>query len=159
MSEPPPLVTREAVALGLPGALVAASVVLVMLLRLAGVPPLEPPERMTLSEAAALESDADVVRLLQAGADPNAPARVRRSRIRAVGADLTPLEAAMTSRHVSVMTLLIDGGARLDPEQVSVLWCLALSHRNADAQAWLRSRSAGPFPSDCSRVRMPEVAR
>jgi hypothetical protein len=52
----------EARVVGLPGALVAVLLVVAMLLYLGGVAPFAPAERMTLPEAAALESDADIVR-------------------------------------------------------------------------------------------------
>lgn len=149
----------DAQAVGLPGAVVAALVVMALLLHAGGVAPFAPAERMTLPEAAALESDADVVRLLRAGADVNQQAWVRRTRIRSVHAAMTPMEAAMTSRHVSVMTLLADAGARITAAELPVLWCLAASQQNADAQAWLRSRAAGPFPATCAGVRIPELGR
>jgi len=149
----------EARALGLPGATVAAAVLLALLMQRAGVAPFAPAVQMTLPEAAALESDADVVRLLRSGADPNRAAWVRRTRIRAVNAELTPLQAAMTSRHASVMNLLVDGGARVTSADVPALWCLAAAQRNADAQAWLRGQVDGPFPDDCAQVPIPEIGR
>lgn len=158
MSGHPP-VTRETLAVGLPGVLVAVAVFAVLLMRTAGLAPFEPADRMTLPEAAALESEADVVRLLRAGADPNQPAFVRRTRLRAVHAPMTPMQAAMTARHVSVMTLLADAGARVTPAEMPVLWCIAESQQNADAAAWLRARADGPFPADCRTVRIPEFGR
>jgi hypothetical protein len=149
----------EALVVGLPGAFGAVLVVVALVLRAGGLPLLAPTERMTLPEAAALESDADVVRLLRAGADVNQAAWVRRTRIRSVNAVMTPMEAAMTSRHVSVMTLLAEAGARIAAADVPVLWCLAGSQQNADAQAWLRARIGGPFPTDCTSVRIPEFGR
>jgi len=151
--------TRETLAVGLPGVLVAVAVFVVLLMRAAGLAPFEAADRMTLPEAAALESEADVVRLLRSGADPNQPAWVRRTRLRAVHAPMTPMQAAMTSRHVSVMTLLADAGARVTPAEMPVLWCIAESQRNADAATWLRGRAGGPFPQDCRAVRIPEFGR
>lgn len=148
----------EALAIGLPGALVAVAVTAALLLYGGGLAPFAPAERMTLPEAAALESDADVVRLLNAGADVNQPAWVRRTRIRSVNATMTPIEAAMTSRHVSVMTLLADAGARITEADVPVLWCIAASQQNTDAQAWLRSRADLASPPDCADVRYPRIA-
>jgi hypothetical protein len=153
------LPTLEALAVGLPGLVVAAAVLAVLLLRAVGAAPFTVPGPMTLSEAAALESDADVVRLLDAGADVNQPAHVRRTRIRAVHGTMTPIEAAMTSRHVSVMTLLANAGAQIGAAEVPVLWCIAESQRNPDAQAWLRSRASGLVPADCNGVRIPEIGR
>ena len=146
-------------ALGLPGVMVALVIVVSLGLEAAGVFPFEPAGQMTLPEAAALESEADIVRLLRAGADPNAPARVRRTRIRAVGAALTPLEAAMTARHVSVMTLLVDNGAVLDARTLPGLWCLAASQQNHDALGWLRGRGGAEPPSGCDAVPFPRIRR
>lgn len=146
-------------AIGLPGVIVAVVVVLSLGLQAAGVFPFEPAGQMTLSEAAALESEADIVRLLRTGASPNAQAWVRRTRIRAVGAALTPLEAAMTARHVSVMTLLVDNGAVLDARLLPGLWCLAASQQNRDAQGWLRSRGGAEPSSGCGGVSFPRIGR
>ena len=155
------MISRDRVAwlLGLPGVGLAAVLASALLLAAGGLPPFTDPGRMTLAEAAALESDADVVRLLRAGVDPNAPAQVRRTRIRPVGGLMTPLEAAMTSRHVSVMDLLVEGGATLDAVRFPALWCVAASQRNADAQAWLRARVSEPAPTDCSAIAYPKVGR
>lgn len=149
----------EGLAIGLPGVMVAAAIVLSLGLRTVGVFPFEPAGQMTLPEAAALESEADIVRLLRAGAGPNTPAWVRRTRIRAVHAELTPLEAAMTARHASVMTLLVDNGAVLNARTLPVLWCLAASQRNHDAQDWLRSHGGAEPPSGCDAVRFPRIRR
>ena len=157
MNSQPKLVCVDALAIGLPGVLLAVVIVLALSLRAIEVAPFEPAEHMTLPEAAALESDADVVRLLRAGADPNRAERVRRTRIRAVNAAMTPLEAAMTSRHVSVMTHLVAGGARLEAAQMPVLWCLAVSQRNIDAQVWLRAREGFEQPADCADVHYPRI--
>ena len=146
-------------ALGLPGVMVALVIVVSLGLEAAGVFPFEPAGQMTLPEAAALESEADIVRLLRAGANPNTAARVRRTRIRAVQAALTPLEAAMSSRHVSVMTLLVDNGAVLDARNLPELWCLAASQQNQDAQNWLRSRGGAEPSAGCEAVRFPRMRR
>jgi hypothetical protein len=71
---------------------------------------------------------------------------------------MTPIEAAMTSRHVSVMTLLADAGARITVAEIPVLWCLAVQQRNGDAQAWLRSRADLASSPDCADVRYPRIA-
>ena len=146
-------------AIGLPGVIVAAVIVLSLGLQAARVFPFEPAGQMTLPEAAALESEADIVRLLRAGAGPNTPAWVRRTRIRAVHAALTPLEAAMTARHVSVMTLLVDNGAVLDARNLPGLWCLAASQQNQDALDWLRSRGAAEPSGGCGAVPFPRIGR
>ncbi len=146
-------------AIGLPGVIVAAVLVLSLGLQAAGVFPFEPAGQMTLSEAAALESEADIVRLLRAGAEPNAPAWVRRTRIRAVGAALTPLEAAMTARHVSLMTLLVDNGAVVDARTLPALWCVAASQQNQDALAWLRTRGGAEPSGGCGAISFPRIAR
>ncbi|MEQ1896039.1 MAG: hypothetical protein ABL971_01470 [Vicinamibacterales bacterium] len=149
----------QGLAVGGPGVIVAVAILLSLGLQAAGVFPFEPAGQMTLSEAAALESEADIVRLLRTGASPNDPAWVRRTRIRAVHAALTPLEAAMTARHVSVMTLLVDNGAVLDARNLPALWCLAASQRNHDALGWLRSRGGAEPPSGCDAVRFPRIRR
>ncbi len=148
----------RALVMGAPGLAGAVLVLAALLLSAMGVPPFTDPGLMTLPEAAALESEADVVRLLRAGADPDAPAFVRRTRIRGVYAPMTPLEAAMTSRHISVMDLLVQGGATVDAARLPALWCVAASQRNEDALAWLRARVPAAPPADCAHVPHPRIA-
>jgi hypothetical protein len=108
---------------------------------------------MTLSEASAVASSADAFRLLRDGADPNAPARVRAHLVRNDERTLTPLEAATGAIRTGPVQMLVDHGARVDDNNVAVLWCGAMARNNQDVLRFLRSRRAGQAPIDCGRVR------
>jgi hypothetical protein len=76
----------------------------------------EPPrEPITVSEAAVIQSRAVLFTMLQAGADPNVPSRVRRDFVDADD-DLVvlPLEAAVMGGELAVVQLLEARGARRD---------------------------------------------
>ncbi len=148
---------RVELVLALPGLAVAVAVTMAMAARALAIAPFEPGTRVTLAEAAALEDEADVVRLIRAGADPNAPSFVRRTRTRAVARQMTPLEAAVTSRHVSVMRLLLASGALVDDRNDAVLWCFAEARRNRDVLGLLRAQLRREPPADCSAVPIPQV--
>ena len=142
---------------GAPGVLLAVLIVITLLAWVMGVPPVRSGRTITLSEAAALEDEADIVRLTRSGADPNARSFVRRTLLRDVHQMMTPLEAAVTARHVSVMQLLEASGAVIDDRNAPVLWCFAEQRRNEEVLAFLRSRRSPRVAIDCSTVRIPTV--
>ena len=109
---------------------------------------------MTLTEAAAIASHADVARLLQRGADPNAPARLRAGIVRNRESVMTPLEAATGSIRTGPVQMLVDRGATIDQKTVPVLWCSAVARGNGDMLTFLREHAPrGDVPVDCNGVR------
>lgn len=146
-----------ALAAGMPGLALGVCFVLLLIARAAGLPPVQSGRTVTLAEAAALEDEADIVRLTHIGADPNAPSLVRRTRLRGVYQTMTPLEASVTTRHVGVMQLLVASGAVIDERNFSVLWCFATQRRNEDVLTFLRTRPPSRFQPDCATVRLPAV--
>jgi ankyrin repeat protein len=118
-----------------------------------GVPSAFDGRTMTLPEAAAVASHADAARLLEAGADANARARVRAHLVRNDEKALTPLEAATAAIRTGPVQLLVDRGARIDDSNFAVLWCAAQARNNQDMVRFLRSRRASPAANvDCTRV-------
>src|SRR5688500_20198729 len=102
------------VAFALPGALLILGTA-VMLLGLAfGIDPLWRVEPLTLAEAAALRDNGEVVRLIHAGENPNAPTTVRAELLRNDPLTLTPLEAAVGSDRPDMIEVLLENRAILD---------------------------------------------
>ena len=136
--------------------LAAAAWIVVVLAAQAVVPSLVDGRTMTLSEAAALGSNADIVRLLRAGADPNTPGRVRLGVLREVDQRMTPLEAGaagLIGDRIRVMQLLVEGGAALDDRSYPVVWCLAVLRENRDTLSLLEEYRPGATAPDRARVR------
>jgi hypothetical protein len=78
-----------------------------------------------LSEAAAFRDTGAVVRRIDAGEDPTLPGEVRPGPILSESATLTPVEAAVTSRHFEMVQLLFDLGASLDANAWQRAWCIS----------------------------------
>lgn len=139
-----------AAAAGAPLVVVAIGSALLLAGRATGHEPWYEPEA-NLSEAAATRNFGEVVRLLEAGADPNVPARVRgvlveRDRDRT----LTPLEAAVVMGLPEIVALLLEHGADPTPRQVRILKCLA-DEPPPEMKALLDRLSPDP-PGDCRSV-------
>lgn len=140
-----------------PGVVVAGCVV-VLLLAWAVAPSSIDGSSLTLSEAAALADQADVVRLLRRGDDPNARQRVRRLVLREIDLQMTPLEAAAagtTGNRLALMRRLVDAGAVLGRDNYPVLWCLAERRHNGEVMDGLTKLLPGQPAPACSRVRIP----
>jgi hypothetical protein len=82
-----------------------------------------PPDEVTLAEAVAVNSPAEVARLLAEGADPNAPSAVRPELLNTRRRVFRPLEVAVLERLPTPAALLIDAGATLSPAEIQDLWC------------------------------------
>jgi len=133
----------------LPGLLLAAVAVIVVA---AGFRAFEPEPALTLSEAAALRDNADVVLLIREGADPNAPAAVRPAVLRSRTGVMTPLEAAVTARHIETAGLLMDLGASVRDDNFERLFCLATRSRIDDLITLITARLPDHGPVDCEAV-------
>ena len=136
-----------------PGVGLALVVLLALVGQQLGVAPFVPGRTVTLAEAAALEDEADIVRLVGAGADPNAPSFVRRTRLRAVHRAMTPLEAAAGTRHASVVQVLLEAGARIDARNFPQLWCAAETARSDEVLALLRKHQPAGALARCDAAR------
>lgn len=119
-----------------------------------GVPHLFDSRTLTLTEATAIASHADVARLLREGADPNAAARLRSGLVRNSERMMTPLEAATGAIRSGPLQMLIDRGATIDERNFPILWCAAAARGNRDLQTFLREHAPqADVPADCSSVR------
>ena len=100
---------------------------------------------LTLAEAAALRDQAEVARLIEAGADPNAEYPLRPNVLSISRA--TPLEAAVAARRPEIVTLLRLEGATVDEPGWHRLHCLAVEIGEGDvieAVDTYRPATAGP---------------
>ncbi len=138
--------TTLGVAVALPGLLLAAATLVVMT---GGVRlfELEPP--VTLAEAAALRDHADVVRLVRQGADPNATFAVRPAVLGSRTGSMTPLEAAVSARHLETARLLLDLGAAVRDDNFERLYCLASRSRIDALIALVVAQVPRPPTVDC----------
>lgn len=150
----PPLPLWLVLAVALPGLVGAVCGVLWLLAAATGLLPGGDRRALTLSEAMAISSHADVAILLRNGADPNALARVRASLVGNRESLMTPLEAATASVRTGPIPQLMEAGATIDEHNYPVLWCAAIVRRNRDMIQFLElQHRSGQSPIDCATVR------
>ena len=136
----------------LPGAVLLVATAIM----LAGLPfgwdPLWAVEPLTLSEAAALRDNGEVVRLIQSGSDVNAKSIVRADVFSSQTLTMTPLEAAVAAERADMVELLFEQGARPDPQQWTRLMCLAASVEADDVRGLLESQRPDGASESCDGV-------
>ena len=115
----------RAVAVAAPGCALSAGLVLALGCAVFGRSPIWPDHGLTLSEAVVTRADADLVRLLGQGTDPNASYDVRPGLVADHAVRMTPLEAAVLSRDAAILERLIRRGALIDAPAWNRLRCLA----------------------------------
>ena|SRR5438094_894493 len=142
-------------ALALPGLLLLGIALLVFVAALAGAGPLWPDERLTVSEAAAMHDDADLLRLIGEGADLNGPAPVRGDLLTHDPITLTPLEAVVGAREAQTLKLLLERGARLDDSNWVRLVCFAQRLETEEVVSMLRQRFPDRPAPGCAGVAIP----
>jgi hypothetical protein len=113
-----------------------------------------PTDEVTLSEAVATRNNAEAVRLIELGADPNRPSHVRDGLL-TNGYDVTvrPVEAAVGAKRADSLRMLLANGALLDKEELLVLRCFEQTRRDSGVREILDARSPGAV--DCDGVRSP----
>src|ERR1051325_511086 len=76
-----------------------------------------PPDDVTLSEAVATRNNAEAVRLIENGANPNQPGRVREGLLtNGYAVTVTPVEAAVGAQRADSLRTLLANGAVVDHE-------------------------------------------
>lgn len=125
-----------------------------------------PPDDVTLAEAVATRNNAEALRLISLGADPNQPSHVRDGLL-TNGYDVvvTPVEAAVGAQRADSLRMLLANGAVVDERELRVLRCYERTRRDAGVREILEARAAGepsttlgPGP-DCTGVRLPVERR
>ena len=149
--------TTRAVRLALAAPVVVwlAAAAAILLASSVGYRALAAPGDFTLAEAAALRDEADVLRQIGAGADPNARAVIRRGMLSDPEFLMTPLEAAVAARHDLVVGLLLANGARLDHANWPALYCLAQDRDADEIVVLLTQHAPAGAATDCRDVRLP----
>ena len=89
---------------------------------------------------------AEVVRLLENGADPTRPNLVRASLITSRPVVAIPVEAAVMARNAAMLALLMNKGAVVTPGMVGKLKCLNAEYPDQDVKAILDQMAPGDLP-------------
>jgi hypothetical protein len=113
-----------------------------------------PPDDVTLAEAVATRNNAEAIRLIEGGADPNQPSRVRDGLLtNGYAVTIKPIEAAVGAKRADSLRTLLGNGATVDEAERRVLRCLEQTHQDSGVRELLAVESAGDV--DCSGVRSP----
>jgi hypothetical protein len=111
-----------------------------------------PHTELTLAEAAGARDEAEVIRLIEQGQDPDARYPVRAGIVLERPARLTPLEASVVRDDPAITRQLLARGAAPDAASWVVLRCLAAdSPRVAPVLDEYRPSSS----PDCAGVKTP----
>ena len=120
-----------------------------------GYTPFMTPADLTLPEAAGVRDHLEILRQIEAGADPNRAERVRSGLVRPGEYVMTPLEAAVASGILDTVQFLQHHGARVDATTLPDLLCFAKLQGAADIEAYLRHQAPAGFVPRCEGVRLP----
>ena len=131
-----------AAALALPGCMMAAATALGLVLTAVDQPPMWPHQPVNLAEAAGARDESELVRLIEAGGDPNARYPIRPGWIFGPSMQLTPLEAAVANDDPAMVTRLLAKGASLDASLWTYLRCIAEGDSISPALDQLQPRDA-----------------
>ena len=129
------------IALAAPAGVLAAGLALSLVLGAFGRNPIWPDQHLNVSEAAAARDEAEVLRLIAHGEDPNIPRDVRPGLLVDRVVRVTPLEAAVLSQRGVMVERLLANGAVIDDTAWNRLRCLA--EGNEAAHVLDRHRPAG----------------
>ena len=138
-----------------PGLLLLLAAACAFAAALFGEGPLWPTSALTLAEAAALHDDADVLRLIGGGADPNAASAVRPELLTHETIQLAPLEAATGARQARTFQLLLERGATVDDSNWTRLICFASRLEADEIVMILNARQPGRPAPACAGVAIP----
>jgi hypothetical protein len=113
-----------------------------------------PPDDVTLAEAVATRNNAEALRLIQRGADPNRAGPVREGLLTS-GYDVIvlPVEAAVAAQRADSLRMLLANGASVDDRELRVLRCLERARRDSGVREILDARAPGE--PDCNDLRLP----
>jgi hypothetical protein len=113
-----------------------------------------PSDDVTLPEAVATRNNAEALRLIHHGADPNRPGRVRDGFLtNGYAIDVLPVEAAVAAQRADTLRMLLANGAIVDARELRVLRCLEQSRHDSGVREMLDARAAGE--PDCTGISLP----
>ncbi len=139
-----------AVLAALPGCLLAAASVVALTMTTFDRHPMWPHEELTLAEAAGARDEAEVIRLLERGQDPNRRYPVREGLVLERPESLTPLEAAVLNDDPAIVKQLLARGAAVDETSWVALRCTAGSRVAPVLDEYRPSKSP-----DCAGIKTP----
>ena len=143
-------------ALALPATAWIAAGTIVLVATLFGYRALAAPADLTMSEAAVLRDEAELLRQMRHGVAPDMQYTIRRGMLSEQDYIMTPLEAAIAARHAEVVQLLVDNGAKLTDANLPRLICLARLSEATDIAALLQAHSPPDAEAvDCTGIRLP----
>jgi ankyrin repeat protein len=143
------------IAVAVPGAVLIVATAAMLCGLPFGIDPLWRVEPLTLAEAAALRDNGEVVRLIDAGEDPNKAGTVRAEFLHNDPVTVTPLEAAVGSDRVDIIELLLDHGAEIDSSTWTRLMCFATAIEADESRAFLEQRRPEGASPACDHVQTP----
>lgn len=141
-----------ALAVALPGCLLAAASVVALTMAAFGEHPMWPHEDVNLAEAAGVREEAEVTRLIEQGQDPNASYPVRTGLLFERPATLTPLEAAVINDDPAIVAVLFANGAAVDGPSWVALRCFA---GNSRVSLILEAHRPAAVPLECAGLKTP----
>ena len=144
-----------AAALAMPAVILLAATALLLLAVPFGYRAFAAPANLTMSEAAILRDQAEVLRQLQHGVDPHALQSIREGIIADDIFTMTPFEAAIAGRHLEVLELLVRNGAAVSDHEARRLICLSRAKEAPEITTFLEQHSPSSVPADCHDVRPP----
>ena len=113
-----------------------------------------PPDDVTLSEAMATRNNAEAVRLIEGGANPNQPSPVRDGLLTSgYAVTIKPIEAAVGAQRADSLRTLLANGAAVDREELRVLRCLEQTRHDSGVRELLAAQSTSDV--DCTGIRSP----
>jgi hypothetical protein len=112
--------------------------------------PMWPHVEFTLAEAAGARDEAEVVRLIETGEDPNGRYPVREGLVLDRAAMLTPLEAAVLNDDPAIVRQLLARGVSADGTSWGALRCVA-----GPRVAPLLGDYSPPTSADCAGIKTP----
>jgi hypothetical protein len=147
-------------AVALPGALLAAASLGMLMMAVADVHPMWKTASLNMSEAAALRDAATVFRLARAGESSSERRHVRAGLLFDRSVRLTPLEAAIAAGRSEIVGLLLEVGDGVSRAEWSRARCLAASVRDAETERVLDAYDPAHTPEagqnvDCTTVVRP----
>jgi hypothetical protein len=135
---------RVAVLLVAPQMVLAVSSIVLIGLGWMDRNPFWSPTTLTLSEATALRDQATVLVLIEGGADPDLPYRIRAGLTGEREIVLTPMQAAISEDRVEMAALLLSHGLKAKVGQVCEWLALAAANDKKEVMSYLRST----FPTE-----------
>ncbi|HEV8396023.1 MAG TPA: hypothetical protein VGQ37_17205 [Vicinamibacterales bacterium] len=144
-----------ALALAIPGMVVALGSAGLGLMTLAGVNPFWSEQPVNISEAAALRDSATVLRLIQRGEDLAPAHRVRAGVLFDRAVTLTPVEAAVAARRAEVVDAILSS-RRLEATDWQRAFCVAAAAPDEDIREVVNAhRPADATDADCAGYTRP----